>query len=62
MIGHPHCMTVDDAARGWRDPDVPQQVGFPLYAESAAGGTRGAWRVTEDVKRTLPATFNTRSR
>jgi predicted DNA-binding transcriptional regulator YafY len=62
IIEHPHCVTVDDAARDlkctlrtiWRDLDVLQQVGFPLYTESAAGGTRGVWRVTED-KRTLPA-------
>ena len=73
MIEHPHCVTVDDAARDlkctlrtvWRDPGVLQQVGFPLYTESAAGDNPehaprvpagvGAWRVTEDVKRTLPA-------
>ena len=69
MIEHPHCVTVDDAARDlkctrctiWLDPDVPQQVGFPLCTESAAGGTRGVWRVTEDFKRKLPATFKTRA-
>jgi hypothetical protein len=49
MIEHPHCVTIDDAARDlkytlgtiWLDPDVLQQMGFPLYTESAAGGTRG---------------------
>ena len=37
MIEHPHCVTVDEAARDlectlrtiWRDPNVLQQVGFP---------------------------------
>jgi hypothetical protein len=70
MIEHPHCVTIDDAARDlkytlgtiWLDPDVLQQMGFPLYTESAAGGTRGVWRMTEDLKRMLPATFKTRAR
>jgi predicted DNA-binding transcriptional regulator YafY len=63
MIDRPQGVTVDDAARDlectirtiWRDLDALQKAGFPLYTERAAGGTRGVWRVTEDVKRTLPA-------
>jgi len=38
MIEHPHCVTVDEAARDpkcilrtiWRDPNVLQRVGFPI--------------------------------
>jgi hypothetical protein len=66
MIDRPQGVTVDDAARDlectirtiWRDLDALQKAGFPLYTERAAGGTRGVWRVTEDVKRTLPARAN----
>ena len=70
MIDRPQGVTVDDAARELRctirtisrDLGALQQAGFPVYTERAADVDRGVWRVTEDIKRTLPATFNTRSR
>jgi predicted DNA-binding transcriptional regulator YafY len=62
MIDRPQGVTVDDAARDlactvrtiWRDLDVLQQAGFPLYTERAADGNRGVWRVREEFKRALP--------
>jgi predicted DNA-binding transcriptional regulator YafY len=62
MIDRPHGVTVDDAAHElsctvrtiWRDLDVLQQAGFPLYTERAADGNRGVWRVTDEFKRALP--------
>jgi len=62
MIDRPQGVTVDDAARAlsctirtvWRDLDVLQKAGFPLYTERAADGNRGVWRVTEAFKRALP--------
>jgi len=62
LIDRPQGITVDDAARDlavtirtvWRDLDVLQQAGFPLYTERAADGNRGVWRVTEEFKRALP--------
>ena len=62
LIGRPQGITVDDAARDlsvtvrtvWRDLDVLQKAGFPLYTERAADGNRGVWRVTEEFTRALP--------
>jgi predicted DNA-binding transcriptional regulator YafY len=62
LIDRPQGITVDDAARDlavtirtvWRDLDVLQKAGFPLYTERAADGNRGVWRVREDFKRALP--------
>jgi predicted DNA-binding transcriptional regulator YafY len=62
LIDRPQGITVDNAARDlavtirtvWRDLDVLQKAGFPLYTERAADGNRGVWRVTEDFKRALP--------
>src|SRR5881628_1509722 len=62
LIDRPQGITVDDAARDlavtirtvWRDLDVLQKAGFPLYTERAADGNRGVWRVTEEFKRALP--------
>jgi len=62
MIDRPQGVTVDDAARDlaviirttWRDLDVLQKAGFPLYTERAADGNRGVWRVQEEFKRALP--------
>jgi predicted DNA-binding transcriptional regulator YafY len=62
LIDRPQGITVDDAARDlavtirtvWRDLDVLQKAGFPLYTERAADGNRGIWRVTEEFKRALP--------
>ena len=62
LIDRPQGMTVDDAARDlavtirtvWRDLDVLQKAGFPLYTERAADGNRGIWHVTEEFKRALP--------
>jgi predicted DNA-binding transcriptional regulator YafY len=62
MIDRPQGVTVDDAARDlsctvrtiWRDLDVLQRAGFPLYTERAVDGNRGVWRVTEEFKRALP--------
>src|SRR2546430_1344848 len=62
LIDRPQGITVDDAARDlavtirtvWRDLDVLQKAGFPLYTERAAEGNRGVWRVTEEFKRSLP--------
>jgi predicted DNA-binding transcriptional regulator YafY len=62
MIDRPQGVTVDGAARElsctvrtiWRDLDVLQQAGFPLYTERAADGNRGVWRVTDEFKRALP--------
>jgi predicted DNA-binding transcriptional regulator YafY len=62
LIDRPQGITVDDAARDlavtirtvWRDLDVLQKAGFPLYTERAADGNRGVWRVREEFKRALP--------
>jgi len=62
LIDRPQGITVDDATRDlavtirtvWRDLDVLQKAGFPLYTERAADGNRGVWRVTEKFKRALP--------
>jgi len=62
LIDRPQGITVDDAARDlavtirtvWRDLDVLQKAGFPLYTERAADGNRGVWRVQEEFKRALP--------
>ena len=62
LIDRPQGITVDDAARDlavtirtvWRDLDVLQSAGFPLYSERAADGNRGVWRVTDEFKRALP--------
>jgi predicted DNA-binding transcriptional regulator YafY len=62
LIDRPQGITVDDAARDlavtirtvWRDLDVLQKSGFPLYTERAADGNRGVWRVREEFKRALP--------
>jgi len=62
LIDRPQGITADDAARDlavtirtiWRDLDVLQKAGFPLYTERAADGNRGVWRVTEAFKRALP--------
>ncbi len=64
LIDRPQGITVDDAARDlavtirtiWRDLDVLQKAGFPLYTERADDGNRGVWRVTEAFKRALPLT------
>ena len=58
MIDRRQGVTVDDATHKlectlptiWRDLGALQQPGFPLYAERAADGDRGVWRVTEDFK------------
>jgi len=62
LIDRPQGITVDDAARDlavtirtiWRDLEVLQKAGLPLYTERAADGNRGVWRVTEEFKRALP--------
>jgi predicted DNA-binding transcriptional regulator YafY len=62
LIDRPQGITVDDAARDlavnirtvWRDLDVLQDSGLPVYSERAADGNRGVWRVTEEFKRALP--------
>src|SRR5437870_1947395 len=62
LIDRSQGITVDDAARDlavtirtiWRDLEVLQKAGFPLYPERAADGNRSVWRVTEEFKRALP--------
>ena len=54
MIEHPHCVTVDEAARDlkctlrtiWRDPNVLQQVGFPAESIDEA--------FVQDLRREFP--------
>ena len=55
-------VVVDDAARDldcavrtiWRDLQVLQAAGFPVYDEPMADGRRSVWRVEDSFKRRLP--------
>lgn len=62
LIDRPQGVTVEDAAREldcaartiWRDLEVLQQAGFPLFDEARGDGHRTVWRVDERFKRSLP--------
>jgi predicted DNA-binding transcriptional regulator YafY len=62
LIQSPAGIAVDDAARKlgctvrtiWRDLQVLERAGFPLYGDKAADGPRSIWKVQEDFKAGLP--------
>ena len=62
MIQHPAGIAVDDAARKlgctvrtiWRDLDVLQKAGFPLYDDKGADGRRSLWKLEEQFTLGLP--------
>lgn len=62
LIDHPAGIAVDDAARKlgctvrtiWRDLDVLQKAGFPLYDDKGADGRRSLWKLEEQFTLSLP--------
>jgi predicted DNA-binding transcriptional regulator YafY len=62
LIDRPAGVVVDDAARElhcavrtiWRDLQVLQEAGFPVYDEQMADGRRSVWKVDDTFKRRLP--------
>jgi predicted DNA-binding transcriptional regulator YafY len=62
LIQSPAGIAVDDAARKlgctvrtiWRDLQVLERAGFPLYGDKGADGPRSIWRLQEDFKAGLP--------
>lgn len=62
MIQSPAGIAVDDAARKlecnrrtiWRDLQVLEKAGFPLYSDKAADGPQSIWKLQEDFKLGLP--------
>jgi predicted DNA-binding transcriptional regulator YafY len=62
LIDHPAGIAVDDAARTlgctvrtiWRDLDVLQKAGFPLYDDKGADGRRSLWKLEEKFTLGLP--------
>jgi predicted DNA-binding transcriptional regulator YafY len=62
LIDHPAGIAVDDAARElgctvrtiWRDLDVLQKAGFPLYDDKGADGRRSLWKLEEQFTLALP--------
>jgi predicted DNA-binding transcriptional regulator YafY len=62
LIDRPTGITVDDAAADlactrrtiFRDLQVLQTAGFPIYTDRADDGRRSVWRVTEEFKRQIP--------
>jgi len=62
LIDHPAGIAVDDAARKlgctvrtiWRDLDVLQKAGFPLYDDKGVDGRRSLWKLEEQFTLGLP--------
>jgi predicted DNA-binding transcriptional regulator YafY len=62
LLDRPTGVVVDDAAGElgcavrtiWRDLQVLQAAGFPIYDERMADGPRSVWRVNDAFKRRLP--------
>ena len=62
LIDHPTGIAVEDAARKldctvrtiWRDLEVLERAGFPLYSDKEADGRRSIWKLQEDFKHGLP--------
>lgn len=62
LIGRAEGVTVESAAEAlgcaprtiWRDLQVLQSGGFPIYNDRAADGRRSLWRVTENFSARLP--------
>jgi predicted DNA-binding transcriptional regulator YafY len=62
LIDRPAGITVDDAAADlgctvrtiWRDLNVLQEAGFPIYDSKAADGRRGLWKIRDEFKLKLP--------
>ena len=62
LIDDPAGIAVDDAARKlrctvrtiWRDLDVLQKAGFPLYDDKCADGRRSLWKLEEQFTLGLP--------
>ena len=62
LVDRPAGVVVDEAARDldcavrtiWRDLQVLQAAGFPVYDEPMADGRRSVWRVEDSFKRRLP--------
>ena len=62
LIDHPTGIAVDDAARKlgctvrtiWRDLEVLENAGFPLYNDKEADGRRSIWKMQENFKLGLP--------
>ena len=65
LLDRPTGVVVDDAARElgcavrtiWRDLQVLQAAGFPIYDERMADGPRSVWRVNDAFRRQLPLKF-----
>src|SRR5713101_308069 len=62
LIDHPTGIAVDDAARKlgctvrtiWRDLEVLENAGFPLYNDKEVDGRRSIWKMQENFKLGLP--------
>jgi predicted DNA-binding transcriptional regulator YafY len=62
LIDHPAGIAVEDAARKldctvrtiWRDLEVLERAGFPLYSDKETDGRRSIWKLQEDFKLGLP--------
>jgi predicted DNA-binding transcriptional regulator YafY len=62
LIDHPAGIAVEDAARRfdctvrtiWRDLEVLERAGFPLYSDKEADGRRSIWKLEESFKLGLP--------
>jgi predicted DNA-binding transcriptional regulator YafY len=62
LIDHPAGIAVDDAARKldctvrtiWRDLDVLQKAGFPLYDDKGADSRLSLWKLEEQFTLGLP--------
>lgn len=62
LIDHPAGIAVDDAARKldctvrtiWRDLQVLQKAGFPLYDDKGADSRRSLWKLEEQFTLGLP--------
>src|SRR5262249_13626587 len=62
LIDRPAGVSVEDAARDlgctgrtiWRDLQVLQEAGFPIYDDRQADGRRSIWRLQDDFRRRLP--------
>lgn len=58
LIDHPAGIAVEDAGRKldctvrtiWRDLEVLERAGFPLYSDREADGRRSIWKLQEDFK------------